>query len=386
MANYFYNKHLLPEIPADILAEYPYAIISKITSEANGMSMYYLDVSKTKWYYNETTNPVTLRFSEAAEYRAYTIVSNTWTLKGSYNDTGGMPVGSYNNVYWDYVWSNYDVPKGSVDSADVYLATSEPVLYEGEGLTYTIRENTLAAIADAIRAKTGKTDAMSAYNMATEIKAIEVGSSGSGASVQADWDQNDETAADYIKNRPFYKDVMTIFEEDVRSISDAEPYIFPFSLFTTGEENFKITFDDETYDLGTTLLPDYNGYYVGNRFVYIQFMLNITGVTLEELLSYTPELSIWNHDTGEPFLIIGGKNEEGGWDDSVMMMPDTETHHLIIEGVGIHKLDSSFIDWAGGNAPSSLPEVTAEDDDKVLIVENGKWTMGSIADGDEVYY
>ena len=28
--------------------------------------------------------------------------------------------------------------------------------------------------------------------------------SGGGGSVQPDWNQNDETAADYVKNRPFY--------------------------------------------------------------------------------------------------------------------------------------------------------------------------------------
>ena len=29
-------------------------------------------------------------------------------------------------------------------------------------------------------------------------------SSGGGDSVQPDWNQNDETATDYVKNRPFY--------------------------------------------------------------------------------------------------------------------------------------------------------------------------------------
>ena len=30
------------------------------------------------------------------------------------------------------------------------------------------------------------------------------GGGGSGGGAQPDWNQNDETAADYIKNRPFY--------------------------------------------------------------------------------------------------------------------------------------------------------------------------------------
>lgn len=38
-------------------------------------------------------------------------------------------------------------------------------------------------------------------------------SSGGGTSVQADYNQNDSTAADYIKNRPFYEETKTAFAE-----------------------------------------------------------------------------------------------------------------------------------------------------------------------------
>ena len=41
------------------------------------------------------------------------------------------------------------------------------------------------------------------------------GNSGSQSGVQHDWNQNDSTAADYIKNRPFYKDVKILDSIDV---------------------------------------------------------------------------------------------------------------------------------------------------------------------------
>ena len=40
-------------------------------------------------------------------------------------------------------------------------------------------------------------------NSNKEWKLVPTGGGGSGG-VQSDWNQNDETAADYVKNRPFY--------------------------------------------------------------------------------------------------------------------------------------------------------------------------------------
>lgn len=58
----------------------------------------------------------------------------------------------------------------------------------------------LTDIADAVREKTGETSPLSLNDMANEIRTLSVGGSG-GVSVQADWNQNDEAAPDYVKNR-----------------------------------------------------------------------------------------------------------------------------------------------------------------------------------------
>lgn len=61
----------------------------------------------------------------------------------------------------------------------------------------------LTNIADAVREQTGNTNQMSLNDIADEIRTLSVGDSG-GVSVQADWNQNDETAPDYVKNRTHY--------------------------------------------------------------------------------------------------------------------------------------------------------------------------------------
>ena len=58
---------------------------------------------------------------------------------------------------------------------------------------YLIQDTTLAGIAEAIRAKTGKTDLIPPLNMPTEIGSIQTGGGGSSAPISA----NDVTFYDY---------------------------------------------------------------------------------------------------------------------------------------------------------------------------------------------
>lgn len=53
----------------------------------------------------------------------------------------------------------------------------------------------LVGIADEVRQLTGQTKSLSLQEMQTGLKSIDN---------QPDWNQNDPTASDYIKNRPFY--------------------------------------------------------------------------------------------------------------------------------------------------------------------------------------
>ncbi len=61
----------------------------------------------------------------------------------------------------------------------------------------------ITKIADAVRSQTGSISPMSLDDIANEISTLSTSGSG-GVSVQADWQQNDETAPDYVKNRTHY--------------------------------------------------------------------------------------------------------------------------------------------------------------------------------------
>nr|DAG57987.1 MAG TPA: hypothetical protein [Caudoviricetes sp.] len=121
----------------------------------------------------------------------------------------------------------------------------------------------------------------------TEYKAID--GSGSDAGVQPDYNQNDSTAADYIKNRPFYEKI----QENVlleQTFSTNHPEERPdLNLWETTEsqiqlkegETVKVLFNGVEY---TSIVKKAYGFvlYIGNLYIYS------TDTT---------------ENTGEPFLI-----------------------------------------------------------------------------------
>ena len=103
--------------------------------------------------------------------------------------------------------------------------------------------------------------------------------------VQADWNQNDETALDYVKNRPFYTSdpVETILVEERAVTFEDNGGIYLGQLDSTFSatigETYKVSWDGVTYEC---TCADFNGHLViGN--------LSIPGA---------------GSDTGEPFLMI----------------------------------------------------------------------------------
>lgn len=77
----------------------------------------------------------------------------------------------------------------------------------------------------------------------------------SGGSVQPDWNQNDSTAADYVKNRPFYAgdpvetEILNV-SLDFRQQGSIYVYYgtdFAGESFEIGQ-TYQVTFDDSTYD------------------------------------------------------------------------------------------------------------------------------------------
>ena len=110
---------------------------------------------------------------------------------------------------------------------------------------------------------------------------------GSGASVQADWNQNDETAADYVKNRTHYEKRQTLYEG-----TDLAPVL-------QNDGNYMLTIPDPPFNLAN-----------GNT-----YMVVINGVSYEcvgySAVAGAPPM-IGNlafaggQDTGEPFFVVDG--------------------------------------------------------------------------------
>ena len=103
--------------------------------------------------------------------------------------------------------------------------------------------------------------------------------------VQPDWNQNDETAPDYVKNRPFYTgdpvETVLVEESTVSFVENSGLYVarFPSTFEATVGETYTVSWDGTAYEY---VCVDFEGITViGN--------LSILGV---------------GFDTGEPFVML----------------------------------------------------------------------------------
>lgn len=113
-------------------------------------------------------------------------------------------------------------------------------------------------IADAVRTQTGKTTSMSLDEIANEISTL----SANGSSTQADWQQNDESAPDYIKNRTHW--IEQSFIELLPEIEVYDSYVdlYDVPLFSklSPNANCAITIDGVVYKDIVARHYTYNAY------------------------------------------------------------------------------------------------------------------------------
>lgn len=135
-------------------------------------------------------------------------------------------------------------------------------------------------------------------------------SGGGGGGVQPDWNQNDSTAADYIKNRPFYTGApveTVLVEESTVSFAD-EHGKYTGRLKTTFSatvgETYKVSWDGTVYEC--TCVDFAGGTVIGN--------LSIMGT---------------GSDTGEPFLMI----VVNGGGIQIVTADTSASHTISISGV-----------------------------------------------------
>lgn len=73
------------------------------------------------------------------------------------------------------------------------------------------------------------------------------GGGGGGSSVQSDWSQNDETALDYVKNRPIYEKDGIILPEQSFNFTSQGVALAQFEDHFAESTEYKVTFDGTEY-------------------------------------------------------------------------------------------------------------------------------------------
>lgn len=112
------------------------------------------------------------------------------------------------------------------------------------------------------------------------------GNTGSQSGVQPDWNQNDDTKPDYVKNRPFYTETVetVLVEESTASFVDSGDGFygteFPSTFAAIVGEIYKVYWDGSTYECTCVAVNESSLLHIGN--------LSIMGM---------------GSDTGEPFII-----------------------------------------------------------------------------------
>ena len=184
--------------------------------------------------------------------------------------------------------------------------------------------NAKAAVKAAIEGK-GVTvpDGTLLDGMAPLIESIEAG----GVGVQSDWNQNDETAPDYIKNRPFYTgdpvETVLVEESTVTFAENHGLYMgqLPSTFEATVGETYKVSWDGTAYECTCVIVSGLPAF--GN--------LSIMGI---------------GSDTGEPFVVA----VDNGQGIAIGTADTSASHTFSISGLvpEVVKIDKKYLvqpDW-----------------------------------------
>lgn len=142
-----------------------------------------------------------------------------------------------------------------------------------------------------------------------------------------DWNQNDPTAPDYVKNRPFYTvtvETVLVEESTLSFVDDGGIYIATLeSMFeATVGETYTVTWDGTAYKCTYARVSPF----LGN--------LSVIGE---------------GPDTGEPFVILVGNGEP-----SSIITADTSASHTISIGIDVEsavKIDPKYLPLASETEP-----------------------------------
>lgn len=186
---------------------------------------------------------------------------------------------------------------------------------------------------------------------------------------QADWNQNDEFAPDYIKNRTHYEisgnvifeNAAMDFSEDTRLENELIDLFRDDNKGLVEDVSYKVEFDGNDYycvakDTG------YGEFYIGNQDIAVE----------NELNRNFPDKIVSN----EPFYIM---TYDGGWYSYVCVSQSSMGVHSIkiIEGSELKKIDEKYLDIATDDEiiemlmDTDMFPVVTDSDGSMLANENG---------------
>ena len=184
--------------------------------------------------------------------------------------------------------------------------------------------------------------------------------------IQPDWNQNDETAADYVKNRPFYSGNLVetvLVEESTVSFEDILSE-FPSTFEATIGETYKVSWDGTVYECTCVT---YNGrLFIGN--------LSIRG---------------FGSDTGEPFLMMINNGIAIG----IVVTDAPASHAFSISGIAqeVVKIDEKYLptiptDKLPTIPTDKLPTIPTDKLPMIPTIEVTASISGSIANNMQPFY
>lgn len=133
----FYNGVLLPEIPADVLATYPYAVMA-VNKET---MQYQLLASKQVWFSDGTS--ITNKADSSEPFLYAYVGDDSWK-------TGTSGNYAFTIASRPLIWSNHNIPKGSATATSFYFAGSEPIPESEYSELYQIQRETIDGIGEQV--------------------------------------------------------------------------------------------------------------------------------------------------------------------------------------------------------------------------------------------
>lgn len=174
---------------------------------------------------------------------------------------------------------------------------------------------------------------------------------GTGGSVQSDWNQNDETAADFIKNKPFYDEFNPkLFDGNVE-LSDAGDYIFdPYFELISGTV-YSVNYGGTVYTLpASTVNLDGIDYVIwGNEMFFGGTANGDVPITVACMPTY--QMTILQDMTGAVSTAVQLIIVEGGYIGDTVTADDSIDTMIPSDNGVVHRVSKNVVtkdDLTGG--------------------------------------